>query len=81
MTTSPHDVLTSYGLCDLANWAENTALAPQYAAQSVYWASVLSAPAMSEFAGWPCPEAREFQPEPELPFGDTPAVFPYCQRY
>ena len=81
MTASPHDVLTSYGLYDPADWAENPAFAPQYAAQSAYWASVLSAPAMREFAEWPCPEAREFQPEPELPFGDAPAVFPYYRRY
>ena len=74
MTASPHDVLTSYGLYELADWAENPGIAPAYARQSAYWASVLSAPAMREFAEWPCPVAREFQPEPELPFGVVLAV-------
>ena len=77
MTASPHDVLRQYGLYDLADWAENPGLAPAYARQSAYWASVLSAPAMREFAsGHACPVAREFQQEPELPFGVALAVFP-----
>ena len=75
---SPHiDVLRQHGLYNLADWAENPAIAPAYARQSAHWASVLCAPAMHEFAKWPCPGAREFQPEPEPPFGVAPAVFPF----
>ena len=77
MTASPHDVLRQHGLYDLADWAENPGLAPAYARQSAYWASVLSAPAMREFAEWPCPVTSEFQQEPELPFGVAPAVFAF----
>ena len=71
-----HDVLTSYILYELADWAENLALTPQYMAQLVYWSSILSAPAMREFAEWPCPVACGFEPEPELPFGVVLAVLP-----
>jgi hypothetical protein len=74
MTATPHDVLRQHGLYELADWAENPAIAPDYAQQSAYWSSVLSAPAMREFAEWPCPVARGFQPEPELPFGVMRAV-------
>ena len=53
---SPHiDVLRQHRLHDLADWAENPGLAPVYAQVSAYWASVLSAPAMRDFAEWPCP--------------------------
>ena len=61
----------------LADWAENALIAPRYARQSQYWASVLSAPEMREFAEWPMEGARGFEFEPELPFGDVPAVFPF----
>ena len=65
----------------LADWAENILTAPRYARQSQYWASVLSAPEMREFAEWPMEGARHggFEFEPELPFGDVPAVFPSVQ--
>ena len=75
---SPHiDVLRQHGLHDPADWAENPGLAPAYLRASAYWASVLSAPAMREFAEWPIEGAREFEFEPELPFGGVPAVFPF----
>ena len=61
----------------LADWAENALIAPQYARQSAYWASVLCEPEIPEFAEWPMEGARGFQNEPELPFGDAPAVFPF----
>ena len=79
MPASPHDVLRQHGLHDLADWAEHLGLAPDYTQVSVYWASVLSAPAMREFAEWPCEGVREFEFEPELPFSDVPAVtvFPF----
>ena len=47
------DVLRRHGLDVLADWAENILIAPRYARQSQYWASVLSAPEMREFAEWP----------------------------
>ena len=71
------DVLRRHGLDELADWAENPVLAPAYARQSQYWASVLSAPVIRDFAEWDTNDAREFQFEPELPFGDVPAVFPF----
>ena len=73
-----HDVLRQHSLHDLADWAENLGLAPAYARVSEYWASVLSAPAMRDFAAWPCPEVREFkfepEPEPELPEPELPVL-------
>ena len=64
----------------LADWAENILIAPRYARQSQYWASVLSAPEIPEFAEWPIEGAREFQfnpePDPELPEPDLPFLFP-----
>ena len=80
-----HDVLRQHGLHDLADWAENPALAPQYAAQSAYWASVLSAPAMRDFAEWEMREAREFEfdpaPEPELPEPSCPYHKQYLRAF
>ena len=61
----------------LADWAGNALIAPRYARQSQYWASVLWEPEIPEFAEWPMEGARGFQNEPELPFGDAPAVFPF----
>ena len=56
----------------LADWAENALIAPQYARQSQYWASVLWEPEIPEFAEWPMEGARglEFdaEDEAELPF-------------
>ena len=64
----------------LADWAENILIAPRYARQSQYWASVLSAPEIPEFAEWPMEDAREFQiedeDEAELPEADLPFLFP-----
>ena len=74
----PHiDVLTSYGLYELADWAKNPGLAPAYARQSAYWASVLWPPVIPDFAEWDMGDARGFEFEPELPFGDVPAVLPF----
>ena len=53
---NPHtnsEVLRRHGLLVLADWAENILIAPRYARQSQYWASVLSAPEIPEFAEWP----------------------------
>ena len=61
----------------LADWAENILTAPRYTRQAQYWASVLSAPVLPDFAEWDTNNAREFQFEPELPFGDVPAVFSF----
>ena len=77
----PHiDVLTSYGLYKLADWAENPGLAPAYARQSAYWASVLWPPVIPDFAEWDMNDAREFQfeaeDEAELPEADLPFLFP-----
>ena len=71
------DVLRRHGLHVLADWAENILIAPAYARQSQYWASVLSPPVIPDFAEWDMNDAREFEFEPELPFGDVPAVFPF----
>ena len=64
----------------LADWAENALIAPQYAHQSAYWASVLCEPEIPEFAEWPMGDAREFQiedeDEAELPEADLPFLFP-----
>ena len=74
------DVLRRHGLMVLADWAENILIAPRYAHQSQYWASVLSAPKMREFAEWPMEGAREFEfeaeDEAELPEADLPFLFP-----
>ena len=74
------DVLRRHGLHMLANWAENILIAPAYARQSQYWASVLSAPVYRDFAEWEPRHAREFQfdpePDPELPEPDLPFLFP-----
>ena len=74
-------VLRRHGLHVLADWAENIANAPAYARQSQYRASVLTAPVIPDFAEWEMRDAREFEFEAELPFGDAPAVFPYYRRY
>ena len=71
------DVLRRHGLMVLADWAENILIAPRYARQSQYWASVLWPPVIPDFAEWEPRDAREFEFEPELPFGDVPAVFPF----
>ena len=52
------DVLRRHGLMVLADWAENALIAPRYARQSQYWASVLSEPEIPEFAEWPMEGAR-----------------------
>ena len=64
----------------LADWAENALIAPQYARQSAYWASVLCEPEIPEFAEWPMEGARGFEfeaeDEAELPEADLPFLFP-----
>ena len=45
-------VLRRHGFDELADWAENPVLAPAYARQSQYWASVLSPPVVPDFAEW-----------------------------
>ena len=64
----------------LADWAENALIAPRYARQSQYWASVLWEPEIPEFAEWPMEGAREFEAEAEdeaeLPEADPPFLFP-----
>jgi len=55
------DVLRRHGLMILADWAENALIAPQYARQSAYWASVLCEPEIPEFAEWPMEGARGFE--------------------
>ena len=64
----------------LADWAENILIAPRYARQSQYWASVLSAPVLPDFAEWEPRDAREFEfdaeDEAELPEADLPFLFP-----
>ena len=55
-------------------------LAPAYEWQSQYWASVLPAPVLPDFAEWEPRHAREFQfdaeDEAELPEADLPFLFP-----
>ena len=74
------DVLRRHGLTILADWAENALIAPQYARQSAYWASVLCEPEIPEFAEWPMEGARGFEfeaeDEAELPEADLPFLFP-----
>ena len=74
------DVLRRHGLMILADWAENALIAPQYARQSQYWASVLWEPEIPDFAEWDMDHARDFQfdpePDPELPEPDLPFLFP-----
>ena len=74
----------------LADWAENIVIAPAYARQSQYWALVLSAPVIPDFAEWEPRDAREFkfeaEAEAELPEADLPvlpAVFANisCSRF
>ena len=64
----------------LADWAENALIAPQYARQSAYLASVLCEPEIPEFAEWPMEGARGFEfeaeDEAELPEADLPFLFP-----
>ena len=64
----------------LVDWAENALIAPRYARQSQYWASVLWEPEIPEFAEWPMEGAREFEfeaeDEAELPEADLPFLFP-----
>ena len=68
----------------LADWAENALIAPRYAHQSQYWASVLSEPEIPEFAEWPMEGARglEFdaEDEAELPEADLPLLVPVFPR-
>ena len=79
-TETDADVLRRHGLLVLADWAENALIAPRYARQSQFWASVLSEPEIPEFAEWPMEGAREFQfdaeDEAELPEADLPFLFP-----
>ena len=73
-------VLRHHGFDELADWAENPVLAPDYARQSQYWASVLLAPVYRDFAEWEPRDAREFQfdaeDEAELPEADLPLLVP-----
>ena len=73
-------VLRHHGFDELADWAENPVLAPDYAWQSQYWASVLLAPVYRDWAEWEPRDAREFQfedeDEAELPEADLPFLFP-----
>ena len=72
------DVLRRHGLHVLADWAENILIAPAYARQSQYWASVLSPPVIPDFAEWGMMDAREFEfeaeDEAELPDADLPLL-------
>ena len=65
---------------ELADWAENPVLAPDYAWQSQYWYLVLLAPVYRDWAEWEPRDARDFQfdpePDPELPEPDLPFLFP-----
>ena len=74
------DVLRAHGLLVLADWAENALIAPKYARQSQFWASVLCEPEIPEFAEWPMEGARglEFdaEDEAELPEADLPLLVP-----
>ena len=74
------DVLRAHGLLVLADWAENALIAPKYARQSQFWASVLCEPEIPEFAEWPMEGAREFEfeaeDEAELPEAELPFLFP-----
>ena len=65
--------LLAAGLLVLADWAENILIAPRYARQSQYWASVLSAPEIPEFAEWPMEGARglNFDMDDEDDAGDA----------
>ena len=82
--TMPQDsnvhVLRHHGFDELADWAENPVLAPDYARQSQYWYSVLLAPVYRDWAEWEPRDARDFQfdpePDPELPEPDLPFLFP-----
>ena len=67
------DVLRRHGLTILADWAENALIAPQYARQSAYWASVLCEPEIPEFAEWPMEGARGFEFEAD---NANPRVWP-----
>ena len=73
-------VLRHHGFDELADWAENPVLAPDYARQSQYWYSVLLAPVYRDFAEWEPRDAREFQfdaeDEAELPEADLPLLVP-----
>ena len=69
------DVLRRHGLTILADWAENALIAPQYARQSAYWASVLCEPEIPEFAEWPMEGARGFEFEAE---DETSCPRPTC---
>ena len=74
------DVLRHHGFDELADWAENPVLAPDYARQSQYWSSVLLAPVYRDWAEWEPRHAREFEDEDEdeaeLPEADLPFLFP-----
>ena len=74
------NVLRAHGFDELADWAENPVLAPDYAQQSQYWSSVLLAPVYRDWAEWEPRHARDFQfdpePDPELPEPDLPFLFP-----
>ena len=68
------DVLRRHGLYELADWAENLAIAPYYAQQLAYWSCVLCAPAHGALLEWPCSLACGFCNLAELPFGGMRAV-------
>jgi len=73
-------VLRHHGFDEMADWAENPVLAPDYAQQSQYWYSVLLAPVYRDWAEWEPRHAREFEDEDEdeaeLPEADLPFLFP-----
>ena len=71
------DVLRRHGIVKPACCLCRLCEARRYVTQPAYWASVLCEPEIPEFAEWPMEGARGFQNEPELPFGDAPAVFPF----
>ena len=71
------DVLRRHGIVKPACCLCRLCEARRYVTQPAYWASVLCEPEIPEFAEWPMEGARGFQNEPELPFGDVPAVFPF----
>ena len=73
------DVLRRHGIVKPACCLCRLCEARRYVTQPAYWASVLCEPEIPDFAEWDMDHAREFQNEPELPFGDVPAVFPFVQ--
>ena len=61
----------------LVDWAENALIAPQYARQSAYWASVFCEPEIPEFAEWPMEDARGFEFDIDDDADDAEADLPF----